>query len=490
MGCRGLFPHAAAGPFSGETDVARVAAQPRQVSLRQPYPCMLTSDIYDFFSVAQKLPWLVLPANPPCALLNGCDSGWTRRHAVTRRCRRGRLSIKRRQGSHMKKNQSRSVTRRSSTKAATVLTALALSAASGIAHADALIGEVAGTKISIFGILDAGFLYQSKSGTNGKAKTSMETSGLRQTVIGFKGERDLEDGLKAFFNLEAHFDTNNGMFHGSGDADGTGSPLFRRQANIGVSGDWGSVTLGRQYGPALLAHIGTEPRAFKEQFSNLYAWAYNQYAATAGAVGTERNTNNDVGIFFNNAVQYRHTLGPVNFGVLWALGGKSGSTTNNSAWALGATYTGPVTLSASYQVIKDEDTCNNNVKHGGVGIAVPYGPFTFKANYLNAKNETRTGADVSDVGAFGLGVDWQWPPKNTATLAYYNNKDDRNRNDKTTNIVISNDYAVRPDTTLYVQMAHIDAGSAATIKTSIVAAGVPSVGEKSFLINTGINFMF
>lgn len=250
------------------------------------------------------------------------------------------------------------------------------------------------------------------------------------------------------------------------------------------------MTLGRQYGPALLAHIGTEPRAFKEQFSNLYAWAYNQYAATAGAVGTERNTNNDVGIFFNNAVQYRHTIGPVNFGILWALGGKSGSTTDNSAWALGATYTGPVTLSGSYQVIKDEDTGNNNVTHAGLGIAVPYGAFTFKANYLNAKNETRSGTEVSNVDAMGLGVDWKWHPKNTATLAYYRNKDDRNSNDETTNVVISNDYAVRPDTTLYVQMAHVDAGSAATIKTSIVAAGIPAVGKSTTLLNVGINFAF
>jgi predicted porin len=78
------------------------------------------------------------------------------------------------------------------------------------------------------------------------------------------------------------------------------------------------VTFGRQYGPALLAHIGTEPRAFKEQFSNLYAWAYNQYQATAGAPGTDRNTNNDVGIFFSNAIQYRNTVGPFSFGVLWS----------------------------------------------------------------------------------------------------------------------------------------------------------------------------
>lgn len=345
--------------------------------------------------------------------------------------------------------------------------------------------------VEIFGIIDAGFLYQSKTDQGGGgSKTSMETSGLRQSVLGFKGTRDLGNDLKGFFNLEAHFDTNNGDFHGTGDAQGTGNVLFRRQANLGLSGDWGSVTLGRQYGPALLAHIATEPRAFKEQFSNLYAWAYNQYAATAGGPGTDRNTNNDVGIFFSNAIQYRNTVGPVNFGVLWALGGKEGSMEKNSAYALGATYTGPVTLSASYQEVKDEATAHSNVKHAGLGIAVPFGDFTFKGNYLNAKNDTHTGANVSDVDGISAGVDWKWYPKNTATLAYYDNKDKRNSNDHTRNVVLSNDYSFRSDTTFYVQMAYVDAGSAATIKTSIVAAGIPAVGEKSFLLNAGLNFTF
>lgn len=345
--------------------------------------------------------------------------------------------------------------------------------------------------VQIFGIIDVGVLYQSKSDQgNGGSKTSLETSGLRQSVIGFKGNRDLGNGLSGFFNLEAHFDTDNGKFHGTGDAEGSDRVLFRRQANLGLSGDWGSVTLGRQYGPALLAHIATEPRAFKEQFSNLYAWAYNQYAATAGGPGTDRNTNNDVGIFFSDAIQYRHTLGPVNFGVLWALGGKEGSMKKNSAYALGATYTGPVTLSASYQEVKDEATAHSNVKHAGLGIAVPFGDFTFKGNYLKAKNDTKTGADVSDVNGIGVGVDWKWNPQNTATIAYYDNKDKRNSNDHTRNLVLSNDFSFRPDTTLYVQMAYVDAGSAATIKTSIVAAGIPAVGEKSFLLNAGINFTF
>ncbi|WP_374491597.1 porin [Zoogloea sp.] len=346
------------------------------------------------------------------------------------------------------------------------------------------------TNVAVYGIIDAGLLYQSKTDPNGKSKTSMETSGLRQSVLGFKGDRDLGQGLEGFFNLELHYDTNNGKLHGSGDAQDTGTPFFRRQANLGLRGDWGSLTFGRQYGPALLAHIGTEPRAFKEQFSNLYAWAYNQYAATSGPVGTDRNTNNDVGIFFSNAIQYRNTVGPVNFGILWAPGGQSGSTQKNSAWAAGATYTGPVILSASYQVIKDEATANANVRHGGLGIAVPLGDFTFKANYLNARNEASTGAKVSNVNGLGVGVDWRWRPDHTATLAYYDNKDKQNGRDHTRNIVLSNDYALRKDTTLYVQAAIVNAEDGATIKTSIVAAGIPAVGTTSTLVNAGINFTF
>ncbi len=354
----------------------------------------------------------------------------------------------------------------------------------------ASVPAMAENNVSIYGIIDAGLLYQSKTDPTGQSKTSMETSGLRQTILGFKGDRDLGKGLEGFFNLEAHFDTNNGQFHGTGDAQGNGTPFFRRQANLGLRGDWGSVTFGRQYGPALLAHIATEPRAFKEQFSNLYAWAYNQYAATAGAPGTERNTNNDVGIFFSNAIQYRNTVGPVSFGVLWSPGGKAGSMDKNTVLAAGASYTGPVILSASYQVIKDEATANDNVKHGGLGIAVPFGDFTFKANYLNAKNQLNTGANVSNVNAIGVGMDWKWNPQHTATIAYYDNKDTRNDKDHTRNLVLSNDYALRADTTIYVQMAVVDADSAATIKTSIVAAGVPSVGATTTLLNAGINFTF
>jgi predicted porin len=358
-------------------------------------------------------------------------------------------------------------------------TAIALSMSCGMAHAS-------DAAVQLFGIIDIGVLSQSKAG-NGKSNTQMATSGLRQSVWGFRGTEDLGNGLKAFFNLESHFDTNNGELHPTGDAPGHGVILFRRQANVGLSGNWGSLTLGRQYGPALLAHIGTEPRAFKEQFSNLYAWAYDQLLPTIGAT-TDRNTNNDVGIFFNNAIQYRNTFGPVTVGVLYALGGVPGSFKKNSVYALGATYNGPVTVSGSYEEMFDQSTGDPLVKHGGLGFAVPFNAFTFKFNYLNAKNySTVTGTEVSKVDAYGLGMDWKWHPSNSMTIAYYNNKDKINRDDETKNWVISNDYSFSKRTTLYAQLAYVDAKPGATIRTSIVAAGVPQQGAKTTLLNVGLN---
>ena len=365
----------------------------------------------------------------------------------------------------------------------TTVIALALGLGAGLAAA------ADEPSVQIYGIVDIGVLTQSKSGTSGRL-TQVATSGYRQSVWGFRGKEDLGNGLKVFFNLETHFDVDTGEFHGTGDAAGSGPILFRRQANLGLSGDWGQVAFGRQYGPALLAHLATEPRAFKEQFSNIYLFAYNQYAATLGPAPAGINGNNDVGIFLKNAIQYRNAFGPVQVGLAYALGETAGSLKKNSVVAAGVTYTGPVVLSFSYQNMKDGTTGEPVVKHIGFGGAVPVGDFTLKANYLNVKNADPSGAEVSDVDGLSFGVDYDWSPKNKLTVAYYDNEDKRNRSDAARSLVISNDYSLSKRTLLYVQGAYVDAKAGATIKTTIVAAGVPAQDARTTLLNVGINHNF
>lgn len=291
------------------------------------------------------------------------------------------------------------------------------------------------------------------------------------------------------------------MFHGTGDAttdgdDSSGRLLFRRQANLGLTGDWGTVIVGRQYGPALLAHLGTEPRIFKEQFSNLYAWAYSQYFTTVNDANSGgRNANNDVGIFFKNAVQYRKNINGLDLGVMYSFGGQEGSEKDGDVFAIGASYgTGPLTLSGSFQNMRDQQTAADLVTSWALGAAYKVGDLNLKANFMNTENNDENGNEVLDLDALGVGVDWQWNAKNTATVAYYINKDNAPATSaETKSLVISNEHTLGESTILYVQMAYVDSdagmSTVSQYATSIVANPAP-VGEKTTLLNIGVNFSF
>lgn len=365
--------------------------------------------------------------------------------------------------------------------------AVACSIASGFAAAQ--------ENVTIYGIMDIGLMYQTNNAVNGKSQTTVASSGLRQSIIGFKGTENLGNGLKAFFNLEAHFDVDTGRFHDGGDVGGAGNTMFRRQSNVGLSGDWGSVAVGRQYGPALLAHLATEPRIFKENFSNLYGWAYGQIN-TLGvglpSVGSNAvSVNNDVGIFFNNAIQYRNAFGPVTVGVLYAPGETTGhSQSHGEVGAVGINYSGPLNVSFSYQEMKDDTTGHSAIKHTGLGLSYAFGDFTIKGNYLQAKNYNSLGIKAHEFNDYGLGLDYKWSQNNTLTVAYYDNEDDMNSRDYTHNVVISNDYSLSKRTTLYAVLANVKAGSGATFGTSIVAGAPYLAGSTTTFLNAGINHVF
>lgn len=359
--------------------------------------------------------------------------------------------------------------------------------------------DKAGDSISLFGIIDAGMLYQSNStnanGTIGSSITRLAENGRRESEWGIKGQSgDLGIGghTTAFFNLESHFSTTTGELFGTGDVVSQPTPLFRRQSNVGLTGDWGTIIAGRQYGPALLADIDTEPRRFKEQFSNLYAWAYGTLATNNSYLLPQNiNSNNDVGIFFENALQYRYTWGPVTIGIMHAFGGMNNGFKYNSVDALGITYNGPIVISGSYQQMVDQITGKKDVVQWSAGFAVPYKAFTFRTLYIQSRdNYALTGAPYVKIGAFGAGVSWKWSPRNSATLAYYYNHDQLHSGDYTHDAILSDDFHATHWVTLYADFAFINQGPKATILTSIVADGYVQPGVNTEYVMTGLNFSF
>jgi predicted porin len=97
------------------------------------------------------------------------------------------------------------------------------------------------SSVTLYGLIDVALENISNVGTPGFNLVRMpsNTASL-PSRWGMRGSEDLGDGLKAEFTLESGFAPDTG---GSGQA----GRLFGRQAYVGLSGNWGTVSLGRQY---------------------------------------------------------------------------------------------------------------------------------------------------------------------------------------------------------------------------------------------------
>lgn len=106
------------------------------------------------------------------------------------------------------------------------------------------------TSLTIYGIVDAGVVYERGGAAGSVTKlTSGVQSGSR---LGFKAVEELGGGLSARFALESGFGIDDGRM-------GQGGLLFGRQAYVGLGGRWGELSFGRQYTPHYLALDEVDP---------------------------------------------------------------------------------------------------------------------------------------------------------------------------------------------------------------------------------------
>jgi predicted porin len=108
--------------------------------------------------------------------------------------------------------------------------------------AGALTGAAqAQSAVEVYGIVDMGLVREVGSVTGSTAGGNRITSGAQSgTRLGFKGKEDLGNGLSALFVLETGIAADAGGFNQANKA-------FGRQSFLGLQGDFGTLTLGRQY---------------------------------------------------------------------------------------------------------------------------------------------------------------------------------------------------------------------------------------------------
>jgi len=99
------------------------------------------------------------------------------------------------------------------------------------------------SSVTVYGLLDESLSSQKDTFTIGGANLEGNKSGVQQGILngsrlGFKGTEDLGGGLKANFLVELSL-----------APQAKAADMANRQSYVGVSGNFGAVTIGRQYTP-------------------------------------------------------------------------------------------------------------------------------------------------------------------------------------------------------------------------------------------------
>ena len=194
--------------------------------------------------------------------------------------------------------------------------ALALASLPAVSHAQ--------SSVTLYGILDAGVTYVSNTGGSHVVKFDDGISyGNRW---GIKGTEDLGGGLSAVFALESGFKLGTGRL-------AFGGSEFGRQASVGLSSRWGTVSFGNQLDMP-------EEMIF---LYNISAWA-SGYAIHQG------DFDRFNGDRLPNSVKFlSNDIDGFKFGGMWSFGNVAGNFHQNSAYSVGAHYAhGPFTMGVAY----------------------------------------------------------------------------------------------------------------------------------------------
>ncbi|TAK92391.1 MAG: porin [Burkholderiaceae bacterium] len=311
--------------------------------------------------------------------------------------------------------------------------ALALAVAAAFAAPAAFADNV-----QVYGLVDVGYLHQD-AGHGAKNSISSETgSGAGQ--LGFKGSEDLGNGLKASFQIEYSVLAAEGGSY----ADGAGVPQLR-QSWVALGGDFGTLTLGRDYAPTFITAFGGEYCGWcglgsiagmtKQGLRNSNMVKYNSpsfggfgFAAahtTGEQLGSSGGNVDEASLSYSGGpvnVSYAHRdakntaatvkqksdylAGNVSFGIakVYALWGKekaSDSSVNESYASLGASFKlGGGDLALETIRVKDKTAGDSDSKMASIGYfyflskrTTVYAQYSKVTNDSNVKRDVYVGSD-------------------------------------------------------------------------------------------------
>ena len=242
----------------------------------------------------------------------------------------------------------------------------------------AVLGAFAGaasaqSSVTLYGLIDIGIQRLDPKAANTPSTTGIAAGNQSGNRFGFRGSEDLGGGLRAVYQLENGFNSDDGTL-------AQGGRIFGRWAWAGLAGSWGEVRLGRQWALGF------------EMFGSIDPWSTGFNDAGIQSVMSVANA-----VRPDNMVMYRSpnlsgfrvnagysfNMAPVQ-GNGAAVAEAAGSGNNNRFTTLGAQYgSGPLLVMATYEIYKPASTTTIgspvDAKYLQIG-----GTFDFKVAKLHA----------------------------------------------------------------------------------------------------------
>lgn len=352
------------------------------------------------------------------------------------------------------------------------------------------------SSVTLYGIIDAAVVHKTSQTASG-GTGSLDAGQLATSRWGIKGSEDLGGGLKANFNLEGTLANDTGAVgagFGPGAAPACAAPpyngaacplaqsgntstsMFDRLSWVGLSGDFGAVTAGRNNMLAIDALAGADPMSLAHAPSNpnVALIALN----SAGFYGNFGANTGGSGLRQNNSVKYTTPVNKFGLGgsAMYAFGEKAGDGSANTYKGLSGYFSDGKSIVgltfAKYQDNVGFSGGGSTLTQMGIGAKIVMdAKVTIKGTYA----ETKVDTSQRKVAVFGIGIDYALTPAVTLTGAYYDSKMSgklaayKGISDQYLAIV---KYAFSKRTTAYASLTHVNAGGASGKSLALGLVGV------------------
>ena len=180
------------------------------------------------------------------------------------------------------------------------------------------------TSVVLYGIIDGA--VRREVGLDNASKIRMrDGSNMNSNRIGFRGTEDLGSGMNAHFVLES------GFFSGTGQQAPIAGFAFDRLAFVGVTTAYGTLDLGRVYGPSFYAALSSDP--MEAHFTGVDPLLRNSVSASQNSDNTQTaNSRTD------NALLYTNKFGDLTVRAMYAFGEVAGAANKGSSKGVSAVY--------------------------------------------------------------------------------------------------------------------------------------------------------